>query len=293
MSRSPSFAALSIVIPVRDERQRIGPLVRQLREVAGPSVEILVVDDGSTDRSGEEAAQAGTRVFRHPYPIGNGAGIKRAIRAARGERILLLDGDGQHDPADLPKLLALADRYDLVVGSRRFRDQASLPRALANWVYNGLASYVTEQRVEDLTSGFRLLRREDVLPFLSILPNRFSYPATLTMAYLRSGRSVGYVPVTVRKRSGKSKLVWWEDGIRFFLIILKITTLYAPLRIFLPVSLGFLGLGFGYYAYTFAAFHRFTSMGVLLMITGILIFLMGLIAEAVAELRFQQCDGGS
>jgi len=288
MSRAPFF--LSIVIPVRNERQQIGLLVRRLRETAGSSAEIIVVDDGSTDRSGEEAAQAGTRVLRHPYPIGNGAAIKRGIRAARGERILFLDGDGQHDPADIPKFLALADRYDLVVGSRRFRDQAGLPRALANWVYNRLASYVTEQRVEDLTSGFRLLRREDVLPFLSILPNRFSTPTTLTMAYLRSGRSIGYVPVRAGKRSGKSKLVLWEDGIRFLLIILKIATLYAPLRIFLPVSLGFLGLGFGYYAYTFIAFHRFTNMGVLLMTTGILVFLLGLIAEAVAELRFQQCD---
>lgn len=278
---------LSVVIPVRDERERIGRLIRQLRQVTEPGTELIVVDDGSTDGSGQAAAQAGAGVLRHPYSIGNGASIRRGVLAAKGERILLLDGDGQHDPSEIPQMLAQAGRYDLVVGARRWRDQAGLARAAANWIYNRLASYVAEQKVEDLTSGFRTFRRADLLPFLSLLPNRFSYPATMTLAFLRTGRSVGYVPITVRRRSGRSKLVWWSDGFRFLVIILKIATLYAPLRIFLPLSFAFLALGFGAYGYTFATAHRFTNMAALLLSTAILIFLMGLVAEALAEIRFQ------
>ncbi|MBI3333485.1 MAG: glycosyltransferase family 2 protein [Candidatus Omnitrophica bacterium] len=285
-------ASLSVVVPVRNERGAIGPLVQKVRQVIGPSAEIIVVDDGSADGSGELAAEAGARVIAHPYSIGNGASVRRGIRAARGGWVLLMDGDGQHDPDQIPKLLALAGRYDLVVGARSFWRQAGLPRALANWVYNCLASYVTQQPVKDLTSGFRLFRKADVIPFLSLFPNKFSYPATTSLAFLRSGYSVGYTPITVYRRKGVSKLSWWKDGVRFFLIIFKITTLYAPLRVFFPISFAFLVSGMVYYEYTYLTAHRFTNMGVLLVTTGVLIFLMGLIAESIAELRFQQHHHG-
>ena len=217
--------------------------------------------------------------------------MKRGIRAATGEWILLMDGDGQHDPQDVPKLLALAGQYDLVVGARSLRGQAGLLRAFANGIYNRLASYVTEQPVKDLTSGFRLFRRKDVLPFLPLFPNKFSYPATMTLAFLRTGRSVGYVPIQARRRKGKSKLVWWREGVRFLLIIAKICTLYAPLRIFFPVALACLVAGLVYYQYTYLTTRRFTNMGVLLLSTGILVLLMGLIAESIAELRSRQEEG--
>lgn len=285
---TPGRPVLSVVVPVRDERGRIGELIRGLRRLLGPSAELIVVDDGSTDGSGPIAGQAGAQVITHPYSLGNGASVKRGIGAARGERILLMDGDGQHDPADIPALLGAADRYDLVVGARRWGGQANLLRAVANGIFNRLASYVTGRRVQDLTSGFRVFRRKEVLPFLSILPNRFSYPTTLTLAFLHSGRSVGYVPVTVRPRLGKSKLNPAADGVRFLLIILKIATLYAPLKVFFPASFLFLLLGASHYARTFAAAHRFTNMSALLIGTGILLFLLGLLAEGVADLRYQR-----
>ncbi len=285
-------STLSIVIPVKNEREEIGPLIRQIRQEVGPSAELILVDDGSTDGSGALAAQAGAKVLTQPCGIGNGAAVKRGIREASGEWILLMDGDGQHDPEDIPRILALADRYDMVVGARSLAGQAGIGRAIANGIYNRLASYVTEQKVQDLTSGFRLFRKADVLPFLPLLPNQFSYPATLTLAFLRSGHSVGFVPITAHRRVGRSKLNLWRDGVRFLLIILKIATLYAPLRIFLPVSIGFFGLGVGYYAYTFWTAHRFTNMAALLMTTGVLVFLMGLIAESIAELRFQRSRVG-
>lgn len=283
--------SLSVVLPVRNERAQIAALVRELRRLL-PSAELIVVDDGSTDGSGAAAAEAGARVITHPYSIGNGAAVKRGIRAARGERVLLMDGDGQHNPQDAPKLLALAERYDLVVGARGYRSQADPFRAAANWAYNRLASYVTLQKVRDLTSGFRLFRRRDVQPFLSMFPNQFSYPATMTLSFLRTGYSVGYVPVVLRRRTGKSKLVWWKDGVRFFLILFKISTLYAPLRIFFPIATTFLAAGLLYYEYTFLTAHRFTNMGMMLITTGVLVFLMGLLAESVAELRFQRRDDG-
>ncbi len=285
---SPFF--VSVVIPVRNERETIGPLLKELKAILGSSVQMVVVDDGSTDGSGEAASQAGALVLRQPHSMGNGAAIKRGIRAAGADRILLLDGDGQHDPKEIPKLLAQAHQYDLVVGARAFWNQANLARAAANWVFNRLASYVAEQPVKDLTSGFRLLKRADVFRFLSLLPNRFSYPTTMTLAYLRCGYSVGYVPITLRRRRGVSKVVWWEDGVRFFLIILKVATLTSPLKVFLPIAGGFLGLGAGYYGYTFSTAHRFTNMSALLISTGVLVFLMGLLAEAIAELRFERIE---
>jgi glycosyltransferase involved in cell wall biosynthesis len=200
----------------------------------------------------------------------------------------MMDADGQHDPADIEKLLAHKDRYDMVVGARNQQGQASLHRGLANRLYNGLASYVTKFKVEDLTSGFRLVKREMVRSFVYLLPNTFSYPSTLTMAYLRSGLSVKYVPIQAKPRQGKSKIKLLRDGTRFLLIITKIATLFSPLRIFLPVSAFFFLLGAGYYLYSFITTNRFTNMSALLLTTSVMIFMLGLVSEQIAQMRYDR-----
>jgi len=277
------------VIPAFEESSVIGGLVRDLKALA-PVLEVIVVDDGSQDQTAETARQAGARVISHPYNMGNGAAVKTGIRNARGEFVLLMDGDGQHRPDEVERLFAFSDQFEMVVGSRAARDQASVWRFCANAVYNRIASYVTQVAVADLTSGFRVIRRKVALRYLYLLPNTFSYPTTLTLAMLRSGHSVRYVPVPVNKRTGQSKIRIVRDGARFLFILMKITMLFSPLRIFFPVSLFFAGAALANYGYTFVKYHRFTNMSALLAMTSVLIFMLGLVAEQVAQLRMDRTE---
>ena len=284
----PSPCQISIIIPVYNEATNLRSVVERIRSLGLPGAEIIVVDDGSTDGSSEIALDAGASVIRHPYNIGNGAAVKSGIRAARGRLLVLIDGDGQHKPEDIPKLLAAATDYHMVVGARAKGSKLRFHRYAANVAYNLFASYVTRFKVKDLTSGFRVLSRRDALRFIDLLPNTFSYPTTLTLAFLRSGLTVKYVPIHSLYRAGQSKITLVTDGVRFFLIIAKIATLFSPFRVFLPVSAFFLLTGLGYYLYTYTVEHRFTNMGVFLLTTAVIIFMLGLVSEQIALLRMEQ-----
>ena len=279
---------LSIIIPVFNEAASLAPLIESIRVLRLARAEIIVVDDGSTDQSADIALNAGAIVIRHPYNIGNGAAVKTGIRAAKGRLLLLMDGDGQHKPEDIPKLLADARNYHMVVGARAKGSKLRFHRYAANQLYNLLASYVTQFKVQDLTSGFRVLTRREALRFIDLLPNTFSYPTTLTLAFLRSGFTIRYVPIRTLYRSGQSKISLVTDGIRFLLIITKIATLFSPFRIFLPVSGFFFLTGAGYYLYTYVTEHRFTNMGVFLLTTAVIVFMLGLVSEQIALLRMEQ-----
>jgi glycosyltransferase involved in cell wall biosynthesis len=250
---------------------------------------VIVVDDGSTDGTAERALAAGARVVSHPYSKGNGAAIKTGARTATGEIIVFMDADGQHDPADIPRLLAKIDEgYDLVVGARGKGSQANAGRGLANRFYNKLASYMTGHKVEDLTSGFRAVRAVKFREFLYLLPNGFSYPTTSTMAFFRAGYSVAYLPITAAKRIGKSHIKLLRDGARFLLIIFKIGTLYSPLKLFGPIALLLFLLASAWYAHTLIAFDRFTNMSALLYTGSVIVFLMGLISEQITALMYRE-----
>jgi glycosyltransferase involved in cell wall biosynthesis len=283
---------LSIIIPAFNEAENLAEVIGKILSLTLPQAEIIVVDDGSTDGSAEIAMSAGANVVRHPYNIGNGAAVKSGMRAAQGKTILLMDGDGQHKPEDIPKLLAEAANYHMVVGARAKGSKLRLHRYAANGVYNLLACYVTQFRVQDLTSGFRLLSRRDALRFIDLLPNTFSYPTTLTLAFLRSGLTVKYVGIQSLYRSGQSKISLITDGFRFLLIITKIATLFSPFRVFLPVSLFFFLAGMANYAYTFFTENRFTNMSVFALTTAVIIFMLGLISEQIALLRMERQQSG-
>lgn len=283
---------LSIIIPVFNEAENLAKLLGKIRSLQLPGAEIIVVDDGSTDGSAEIAMSAGANVVRHPYNIGNGAAVKSGMRAAAGKFILLMDGDGQHQPEDIPKLLAEATNYHMVVGARAKGSKLRFHRYVANGVYNLLASYVTRFKVQDLTSGFRLLARREALRYIDLLPNTFSYPTTLTLAFLRSGLTVKYVPIQTLYRAGQSKISLITDGIRFLLIITKIATLFSPFRVFLPVSLFFFLAGLGNYAHTYFTQGRFTNMSVFALTTSVIIFMLGLISEQIALLRMERQQSG-
>jgi glycosyltransferase involved in cell wall biosynthesis len=289
--RARRVQRVSVVIPARDEEQNLPALLAELHAVLGrealPFVEVVVVDDGSRDDTQMVAEAAGARVVRHVESLGNGAAVKRGIREAQGDWILLLDGDGQHPPDAIPAMLALAERFDMVVGSRG-GSGGSAHRNLANRVYNRLASYVSGRPIPDLTSGFRLLRADVGKSLVYLLPNTFSYPSTMTLSMLRAGYAVAFQPIVVRPRRGRSHIRLVADGSRFLLVILRIATFFAPLRVFLPLSL-LVGLaGVGWYAWTWFAEGRFTNMAVLLLGQAMLLFALGLISEQIASLRFQR-----
>jgi glycosyltransferase involved in cell wall biosynthesis len=283
---------LSIVIPARDEAEGLGTLLPQLRSRYADA-EIIVVNDGSTDATETVCQEHGVTVLNNPYSMGNGAAIKRGVRAASGDIIVCMDGDGQHDAEDIPRLLEkLAEGYDMVVGARARRGQAGMHRALANGIYNRIASLMTGFRIEDLTSGFRAVRARKFKRFLYLLPNGFSYPTTITMAFFRSAYPIAYIPIEVRKRSGRSKIHIFRDGMRFFLIIMRIGALFSPMRLFLPISGSLFLTGCGYYLYTFLTTHRFTNMSALLLIASILTFLIGIVSEQISSLHYRNASDG-
>lgn len=277
---------ISIVLPAKNEEPGLEQTLPLLREVL-PDAEVIVSDDGSTDGTATVARAHGAQVVSAPYSMGNGAAIKRGARAASGDVIVFMDSDGQHDPRLIPHLLAqLEQGYDMVVGARDSRGQASRGRSVANGFYNRLASWMTGHPVLDLTSGFRVVRAARFREFLHLLPNGFSYPTTSTMAFFRSGYPVAYVPIPVARRIGRSHIRPLRDGIRFLLIIFKIASLYSPLKLFVPAALTFGGLGASYYAYTFVTQHRFTNMSALLLSAGVIVFLIGLISEQITSLTY-------
>jgi glycosyltransferase involved in cell wall biosynthesis len=278
---------ISVVMPAKNEAEGLRRTLPALR--AGfPDAELIVVDDGSTDDTAAVAAAGGARVLSSPYSMGNGAAIKRGARAAQGDVIVFMDADGQHDPAHIPLLLAqLEAGHDMAVGARDGSGQASVGRGLANRLYNRLASWMTGHAIADLTSGFRAVRAAKFREFLHLLPNGFSYPTTCTMAFFRSAYPVAYVPIRVDRRVGTASHIRpLKDGVRFLLIIFKIATLYSPLKLFLPVALGFFGTGLGWYAYTFATEGRFTNMSTLLFSAAVIVFLIGLVSEQITGLTY-------
>jgi len=250
--------------------------------------EVIVVNDGSGDDTEKVSTEAGAIVVNHAYSKGNGAAIKSGARKAKSELIVFMDGDGQHSPEDIPRLvLKLEEGFDMVVGARTDKSsQASIGRLAANTLYNKLATMMVGQKVEDLTSGFRVVKAALFRDFLPILPNKFSYPTTITMSFFRAGYGVGYLPIKVEKREGKSHIRPLHDGVRFLLIIFKIATLYSPLKLFVPISFAFFIMGSGYYSYTLLEMGRFTNMSALLYVTSVLVFLIGLISEQITSLVF-------
>ncbi len=281
---------ISIVLPAKNEANSLEKLIPEILTLF-PDSQIIVVNDGSTDETAQIAQNAGACVISHPYSKGNGAAIKTGARAATGNILVFMDADGQHDPADINRLLSqLNEGFDMAVGARDSSSQASTGRSLANRLYNHLASYMTGQKIKDLTSGFRAVRTNRFREFLYLLPNGFSYPTTSTMAFFRAGYPVAYLPIKAGKREGKSHIHIVKDGVRFLLIIFKIGTLYSPLKLFFPVALAHALLGLGYYAYTFTTLGRLSVATIFLLTASVTIFLIGLVSEQITQLMYKPSE---
>ena len=278
--------SVTVVVPAFNEGASIGAVITELR-AAAPWHEVLVIDDGSSDDTAQAAAAAGARVVRHPYNKGNGAAVKTAIRSALGEWIAIVDGDGQHQPADALRLISRLGDYDLVIGARHPHTQATIGRRAGNAVLNWLASYLTERPIPDLTSGFRAARREHLLDFIHLLPNGFSTPTTTTLAFIKAGYNVTFEPIGALQRAGNSKIRLASDGTKFLLILLKVITIYSPLRIFAPVSAASVALGLVYGLWNFVYHARIPNGAVVLLMFGVMVMLVGLVSEQISSMRFE------
>jgi glycosyltransferase involved in cell wall biosynthesis len=282
---------VSVILPALNEAESLKEL---LPRIAGAlkdrKYEILVVDDGSSDGTGEAAAQAGARVLSNPYRKGNGAAVKRGIREARGKILVLMDADGQHQPEDLPKLLAALPEHDMAVGARTKGSGQQPHRWAANRLFSLFASYLAGERIPDLTSGFRAIKAPLARRYVEMLPNTFSYPSTLTITLAKTGYTIAHLPIVTRPRLGRSKIRPLSDGLRFLQILMKVGVSLSPFRLFFPVSLLFLLCGLGWYAYNYLVHNRFTNMSVFLLCTAVILFMMGLVAEGIAQLRRERRD---
>ncbi|KOR29596.1 glycosyl transferase [Achromatium sp. WMS2] len=266
---------------------RLQSLLPKIRAIV-PQAQVLVINDGSTDNTQEICNTcAGVEILNRVYGVGNGAAIKAGARVATGDILVFMDGDGQHNPEDIPRLLEMLDHgYDMVIGARDQGSQANIARSLANGLYNRLASWMVERHIPDLTSGFRTVYANKFREFLYLLPNGFSYPTTITMAFFRAGYQVGYIPIHAAQRTGKSHIRPLHDGLNFLLIIFRIGTLYSPLKLFFPISMLFAILGLGHYLYKYIYFHKFTNMSALLISMAVLIFMIGLVSEQITSLIY-------
>ncbi|MFK5895271.1 MAG: glycosyltransferase family 2 protein [Pseudomonadota bacterium] len=281
---------ISIIIPAKNEAKNLSILLPKLKKLH-PEITINIVNDGSTDNTVEICQKFKVNIISHPYSKGNGAAIKTGARSIKSDIIIFMDADGQHKPEDISCLLKKLDSgYDMVIGARSSSSQASLLRRIANGFYNKLASFMTGFKIDDLTSGFRAVKRDKFIKFLYLLPNGFSYPTTCTMAFFRSGFSVAYVPIIAAQREGKSHISLLKDGLKFLTIILKIGALFSPMRLFLPISSALFITGLSYYGYTFITEHRFTNMSGLLFSSSLIIFLMGILSEQISALHYKGMD---
>jgi glycosyltransferase involved in cell wall biosynthesis len=278
-------SSVSVVVPVYEEAGVVGTVVQSLRASASWH-EILVVDDGSADGTADVASAAGARVIKHPYNKGNGAAVKTGIRNVTGEYILIIDGDGQHTAEDALRLVGFLGDYDLVIGARTgSNQQASAARHLGNSVLNRVAGYLTGREIPDLTSGMRAARTSGLREFLHLLPNGFSTPTTTTLSFVKAGYSVRFEPITVGARLGVSKIRLVSDGARFLMILLKVITIFSPLRVFLPIAGTFFALGSAYAIWTTVTRHDVTDSSVLLIVLAVFIFLVGLVSEQISTMR--------
>ncbi|HST06485.1 MAG TPA: glycosyltransferase [Chloroflexia bacterium] len=279
---------LTVIIPAYNEGDAVDKVIYKIRELR-PRAEIIVVDDGSKDNTSDTARRAGARVIRHPYNKGNGAAVKTGLRAAHGDVVLLLDADGQHPPEDIEKVLKPIGEYDLVVGARVKQSESAMIRDIGNGIFNNLASYLAGRDIPDLTSGFRAMKREMIMEFIHLLPNLYSYPTTSTLAFLKAGYNVEFVPIKARKGTGRSNTRILRDGVRAIVIILRIITLFAPMKIFLPASITLFVLGvlYGLANIFLAGINRIPNGSVLLILSSLFIFLFGLISEQIAAMRFE------
>jgi glycosyltransferase involved in cell wall biosynthesis len=281
---------LSVVVPIYNEEKGIQGFLNKLKDVLKNvkiSHEIIAIDDASSDKTFENIKNVkDVKVIRHPYNKGYGASLKTGVRNSSGKYVLFIDGDGEHDPNNIPKIVKYRKDYDMIVGARQIN--SSTPRAIAKKIITGFANYVSEIKIPDLNCGFRLVRKDIMMDYLDTLPNKFSFTSTITMIFIKSGYSIKYVPINILKRSGKSKINPVKDFINFLVLIMKTSLIFSPLKVFLPISLLFFVLGMSYLVYSIVLYANIPDTAIFLLTTSIIIFFFGFISDQISSLKLSK-----
>ena len=290
--------AITILIPAYNVEASISNVLEGLHEWR-ERAEIIVIDDGSTDRTPEISERAGVRVIRHRINKGYGAALKTGIRAASGDIIVMMDADGEHNVAQVSRLLDAMSGNDMVVGARGKGSHAPLIRRPGKWILSKVANYLAQADIPDLNSGFRAFRKDIAKLFLHILPNGFSFTTTLTLALFKEGYNTAYVPITTTPRVGSPSTVNpIRDGINTLMLIVRIIALFDPIKVFLPTSIALFLLGavywigsgiFRYASHIEPAFH-IPSGAVTAILASIIVFMFGILADQVSAIRREKYE---
>lgn len=280
----------SIVIPAYNEECGLVFALENLRRCGLlDTCEVVVVDDASTDKTAEVAERfSGVRLIRHGVNKGYGAALKTGIRASRGQKIVVLDGDGQHPAEPIREVIRMLDTSALVIGGRDRRSLQSKSRLIGKAVIRWLAEYLFEQRLPDYNSGFRGFRREAITPVLNLMPNGFSFSTTSTLAFLKLGYEIGEIPITVAPRQGRpSSVKFARDGGKTILLICRIIMLFNPLKIFVPGAAFMTAVGVIWAAVGVLFYQRVPNSAVALLTLGFLLFFVGLLADQISILNLK------
>lgn len=286
----PAPESLTIVIPAYNESSSIGTIVEGLRALKADYIAVIVVvDDGSTDDTGEAARRAGAEVLRHPRNTGYGNAIKTGLRQADTAWALTFDADGQHSPADVQRLWDARSEADMVIGARDGLIHSEYWRMPGKWLLGWMANRLTGRKLPDLNSGLRLIRRDVALKYLHLCPSGFSTSTTLTLAFVSRGWRVEYVPIQVRTRSGAST-VSVATGLETLILIIRLIALFNPLRVFVPASLISAAMGIGW-GFPYAWLGRGISIGSMLaLVTAVLLFGLGVLCDQISQLRLERYE---
>ena len=282
-SGKPRYS-VTVIVPALNEAGAIGQVVRDLAE-RYPQHEILVIDDGSTDKTGELAASAGACVIRHEWNRGYGASLRTGCRYARGDIVVCFDGDGQHHAADVERLVEEIGAHDMVVGTRSRESYVPPLRRPGKFILSTFANFLAGVRIPDVNSGFRAFKRDVILRYLHLMPTGFSFSTTSTFAMLKSGRPVKWIPINVEKRVGTSSVSQIRHGFQTLLLMLRLTTLFEPLKVFLPVSGVFLFVAIAFLIANLLAGRAVPQTSVIMSVSSIMVFLMGLVMDQVSAIR--------
>lgn len=280
------FKSVSIVIPAYNEESSITELIKRIFAVS-KDFELIVSSDGSTDATVRLAKDAGAIVVEHPYNVGNGAAVKDGALRATRDYIVFMDADLQHQPDDVVQLLQYLPEYDMVIGARTKESMTDLHRNIGNKILIKIAENISGHKINDLTSGFRAVKKELFLKFMHLYPLRYSYPTTSTLAFLSAGYFVKYVPLSsIQKRiHGESNIRPLKDGMRFIHIILRVIMTFHPMKIFLPITLTlFLG-GIAVSVYQLLQVGGIRSSSIILLLSSVIVFLNGMLAEQISQIR--------